>query len=182
MKTKICTKCGIEKKSTIKNFSRQKKGKYGYASCCKPCIAIYSKQYMSNPDNKKRVKEYSEKWRKENPEYKKKWRKENPEKEKAIRARAYLNSEQWREDNKEKLKEDKLKYRIKNKDKAKLKVPFYSKKARTELQDHYVISQITRRSNLKSKDVRKHPELIEAKRLLIKTKRLCKTSQNSEKA
>lgn len=49
------------------------------------------------------------------------------------------------------------------------------------ISDTYVISELKRGTNLTSLDIRKHPELIEAKRQLIKNYRLCKTLKNSEK-
>ena len=54
----------------------------------------------------------------------------------------------------------------------------WSQKSRDKLTDSYVIGQITKRSSLTAEIVKKHPELIEVKKIIIKTKRLCKTSQN----
>ena len=47
-----------------------------------------------------------------------------------------------------------------------------------ELKSCYVIQKIIRGTELKAKDIRENPELIEAKRIIIKTKRLCKTLKN----
>lgn len=164
--SKICTKCN--KVKTIDNYSKYKykpkkdgTQKIGIRSYCNKC-----KNQMTKD------------WFDKNKDYKKKWRKENPEKVKEENLRAKPRTDEWRKENKKTLKEKKAKYRLKNIEYIKSKKPDEEKKAREELQDNYVISQITKRSNLTSKDVRKYPELIEIKRLIIKTKRLCRTSQN----
>ena len=50
------------------------------------------------------------------------------------------------------------------------------RKLREELSDCYVINKLIRGTNLTAKQIRETPELIEIKRIIIKTKRLCKTS------
>ena len=52
------------------------------------------------------------------------------------------------------------------------------KEAAVLLSDSYVADCICNRSTLKRNDIKKYPELIEARRLIIKTKRLCKTLKN----
>lgn len=47
-----------------------------------------------------------------------------------------------------------------------------------ELNDCYVIQKIVRDTELNANDIREYLELIEAKRLIIKNKRLCKTLKN----
>lgn len=42
------------------------------------------------------------------------------------------------------------------------------------ISDIYVIAELKRGTNLNTKDIRKYPELIEAKRQIIKNKRLCR--------
>jgi hypothetical protein len=49
---------------------------------------------------------------------------------------------------------------------------------REELHDNYVLGRIIKNSNLTREQIKQHPELIEVQKLIIKTKRLCKTSQN----
>ena len=46
------------------------------------------------------------------------------------------------------------------------------------LKDSYIIDKIIRGTTLKPNIIKQYPELIEAKRLQILTKRLCRTSQN----
>jgi hypothetical protein len=49
------------------------------------------------------------------------------------------------------------------------------------ISDTYVIAELKRGTELTTKDIREFPELIEAKRQIIKNKRLCKILKNSEK-
>ncbi len=46
-----------------------------------------------------------------------------------------------------------------------------------ELSDSYVIASLRRGTSLTSKDIRKHPELIKAKRQIIKNIRKCRESR-----
>ena len=163
---KICTKCCKDK--SINNYSRYKfkpkkdgTQKIGIRTYCNECKNQITKD-----------------WFNKNKDYKKQWRKENLEKVKEENLKAKPRTDKWRKKNKEKLKIKKAHYRLKNIEYIKSKKPYQEKKAREELQDNYVIQQITKRSKLTSKDVRNHPQLIEVKRIIIKTKRLCKTSQN----
>ena len=76
---KQCCKCKIYK--PFECFGKDKSRRDGLQSQCKDCR-----------------KEYSKKWRKENPEYNKEWDEKNPKKN-----REY--SKKWREKNPEKSKE-----------------------------------------------------------------------------
>jgi hypothetical protein len=49
---------------------------------------------------------------------------------------------------------------------------------REELHDNYVLSRIVENCNITREQIKQHPEIIEVQKLIIKTKRLCKTSQN----
>ena len=89
--------------------------------------------------------EMTKNWFNKNEGYKKKWRKENPEKARKENKKRQKKHNEW------------------------------SQKSRDKLTDSYVIGQITKRSILTAEIVKKHPELIEAKKIIIKTKRLCKT-------
>lgn len=166
METKKCSKCSevksVDDYSKYK-FKPKKDGtqKIGVRSYCNKC-----KNQMTRD------------WFNKNKDYKKQWRKENPEKVKNENLKAKPRTDKWRVENKDKIKAKKRDYRLKNKDKIKANRPIEDAKARKELQDCYVINQITKRSKLTAKEVRQYPELIKTKRLIIKTKRLCKTSQN----
>mgnify|MGYP003652087023 CR=1 FL=1 len=163
---KKCTKCNEIK--SINDYSKYKfkprkdgTQKIGIRSYCNKC-----KNQMTKD------------WFDKNKGYKKKWRKENPDKVRQENLNAKPRTDKWRKENKYTLKIKKREYRLKNIDYIKKNKPIEARKARKELQDCYVIGRITRDSNLKASDIRKHPELIEAKRIIIKTKRLWRTSQN----
>lgn len=166
MDSKECTKCNIVK--SIDNYS-----KYKYKPKNDGTQKIGIRTYCNKCKN-----QMTKDWFNKNKGYKKQWRKENPDKVRKENLNAKKRTDKWRKDNAQILKIKKAKYRLKNIEHIKSKKPLEDKKAREELQDCYVISQITKRSNLTSKEIRKYPELIEAKRIIIKTKRLCRTSQN----
>lgn len=85
MQTKICTTCHIEKEIT--EFNKEKLGKYGVRSKCKPCIRLYvqsnadqisSRAKQHYRDNRGLILERSKKYYQDNKEqvveYKKQWR------------------------------------------------------------------------------------------------------------
>ena len=128
-------------------------------------------------------------YRKKNPEkvnkciYK--WRKNNPENIKAI-ARKYrqnnkekikIEVNEWRQKNREKEELTRRKYRKNNPEKVKA----YEKKCKTkqvfELRNAYIRATLIRRG-FTNEQIQHYPELIETKRLIIKTHRLCKTLQS----
>jgi len=92
MKTKVCSKCGVEYPATTKYFRKDKAGKDGLRANCKTCEALYQQE------NKERIAEYRKQYRQENKEYvaesDKQYRKENKE---HIAERA----KQYHKDNKE---------------------------------------------------------------------------------
>ncbi len=102
--TKTCTKCGEAK--ALRNFSKQKAGKFGVTSRCKNCVNVISKQYAVEyektpqriaskkvndvrfkKENRNRVREQSKRFKKNNPEktaaWNKSWRLSNSDKVKA---------------------------------------------------------------------------------------------------
>ena len=73
---KKCTKCGIEKE--LKDFYKEKKGKYGVRS---KCIDCYKKYFDENKDRiTKYKKDYYEKNKEKIAEHRKEYYKENKEK------------------------------------------------------------------------------------------------------
>lgn len=163
---KVCSKCGVQKSNDeySKYFYKPKKDgtkKIGIRTYCNSC-------------KNKMVKD----WFEINNDYKKEYRKRNPEKLKEENLRAKKRIKEWTEKNAEILKEKKKIYKLNNIEKVRESNKKLEKKWAEELTDTYVIRQIVKRSNLKAEQIRCNPELIEIKRLIIKTKRLCKTSQN----
>ena len=111
--------------------------------------------------SKLKLQEYRKKYkllnRERNNELEKIRRKNNPEKFK-------LNKKNYRNRNPEKDKD----YARKNPEIFRLK----SKEGREQLTDSYVAGRLAYKTNLTCSEIRKYPELIEARRLIIKTKRL----------
>jgi len=102
---------------------------------------------------KEERKDYMRKWREANKDYMCKWREANKERESE-------NARKWRETNKEKEKARLIKLKALNV---------------KELRDYYV-KQILRQQGFKSEQIT--PELIELKRITLKTKRLCRQLKN----
>ena len=95
MKTKICSKCHIEK--PISEFGKAKKGKYGVRGDCIECVKKYQKEYRNKEENKQKAKEYREKSK-------------NKEK------KAKNNKEYWK-NNREEIAKQNKKYRDKKENK-----------------------------------------------------------------
>ena len=79
MKTKICTKCQIEKELVDENFRLRKyrNGREYFMGNCRDCERGAAREYSAN--HREERKEYAKNFYKSNPEYKKQWRVENKE-------------------------------------------------------------------------------------------------------
>lgn len=110
MQTKICTKCGIEKK--ISEFYKDKRGRLGVVSICKECY-----------------KKYCKKWREENKEARKKWFKEHKEEIKEYKKK-------WFEENKEEQKEYKKKWHKKHKEEHNTRSKKYQQEHKEEIKEY----------------------------------------------
>lgn len=106
---KTCTKCGNEYPATIEHFNRAPNGRFGLASVCKECRAVYRrKRRAANHDqmlareaeyreaNRESIRAASRKYLDAHPEKKNAWNKANPEK-------ARENNRKWCEANREKI-------------------------------------------------------------------------------
>jgi hypothetical protein len=163
---KICSKCS--EKKNIENYSLYKNKQkldgtqtVSIRSYCKVCQSDYVKKFFDK-----------------NKDYKKEWRLKNPDKVIQENLKAKPRTDKWRLENKEILKIKKREYKKKNIIHITEQNKKEAQKTRDLLTDRYVVSQITKRSSLKAKDIKENKELIEVKRLIIKTKRLWKISQN----
>jgi predicted phage tail protein len=152
MEIKICTKCNLKLDANLHNFNAQKTGKYGLRSKCKKCFTEYSKEYIERPEAKEANRIRQQKWISKNPE------------------KAKKNKKKYRENNSEKLKELKKKWQEANPEIVKAYNDLWVK----ELKDGY-LKYILTKKGFKKEEVT--PELIEVQKIIIKTKRLCKTSQ-----
>lgn len=130
-KTKICTKCGIEKPATLEYFNKAKNGKYGLRADCRECCKKYKKEYRK--ENKELVKEYNEQYRKNNKEFirecVKRYRENNKEKVKQ-------SKKLYREKHKKQISEYSKKYLEKNKE-ARLKYYNEYRKNNREIRNQY---------------------------------------------
>jgi len=173
--SKICTKCNTDKNINQFSFVYGRKRKDGtrkgrYHSQCKECRKNVLKNWRDK--NPEKAKESRKNWIANNLEKNKKTRKE------------------YKKKNANKVKKWKRDWDLKNRDKYKIynsKQPKEKrrlwqrktdKKLQAKLADSYVIGILCAENNLKASDIRKYPELIKTKRLIIKTSRLCRTSQN----
>lgn len=76
MNTKICRRCGKEKK--LEEFPNNSKTKDGKSSWCKSCTKKYQDKYRQKKENKLKKSELNKKYYQENKDYWVKWREENP--------------------------------------------------------------------------------------------------------
>lgn len=163
METKKCGKCGEVK--DVGEF-------YKNRSCCKKCRQSQLKEWQNN--NRDKIKKYSRSQYVKNPEKlkerAKEWQLNNPEKYKE-------RKKEWLLNNPGKDKESRNKWKCKNPEKVKEN----SKNQRKSLNTCY-IKKTLKLSGFTTEQINENPELIEVKRLIIKTKRLCKTLPTSEKA
>jgi site-specific DNA-cytosine methylase len=98
-----CRVCGVTQ--DLERFPKMPTGKYGRTTRCKPCTAIYIKQYQHA--NKERLQAHLKQYYQDNKELYREAGKANYEKTKdAAKARAA----KWAEENKEKRKEIRLKW------------------------------------------------------------------------
>ncbi len=111
MKTKICTKCGLEKK--LSEFSKNSRYTGNrLKSRCKLCISIYNKKYRD--ENKEKIKIKKKQDYEDNKEYiltrNKNWLKKNK-----VKMDKYLK--EYRIENKEQIQIKVKEYKIRNKEK-----------------------------------------------------------------
>ena len=157
---KKCRKCGEEKDEG--EFGKNKTQIDRLHYYCKSCCSKIGKQ--NGVKYKDRLSKYRKEYRIRNKH--------------EIR----LYQKIYRKDHHETIIAKQRKYRDDNWEQYSLSLKMDSKSRRDRLDDSYVLSVICQRTRLKPSDI--PPELIEVKRLIIKTKRLCKqqsqTSQNLE--
>ena len=156
---KRCSKCGIEK--SLDCFGKNKSRKDGVQSYCKACRKLY---YKANPE---KIKTAKKAWYKANSEkikaQKKAYREANIEKVKVL-------EKAYQEANSEKIKTREKDWRKANHEKVKA-----NKKRITERLPDCIIKTNLKAQGFPPEAITK--ELIEVKRIIIKTKRLCKTLQ-----
>ena len=208
VETKICRICKEEK--ALNQYYSSKVNKDGFVNSCKTCVKIITKKNrLKNPEkynehakrwrdkNREKANENSKNWRLSNPEKmkqsKEKYRTENSEKVKeSYKIWADINREKlqeqrkewynknkeyannWRHKNCEKANEYGKNWRLRNPEKVNKK----GKNRIEQLKDSYIRPILKKNSNLKTEDI--PPDLIELKRIIIKTKRLIKELSNEK--
>jgi hypothetical protein len=168
METKVCRICSNQK--NINDFEKRQDSKDGFRNECKTCRSIkHSKWRKENIEKvKAKNKRYVEKNKDKIKIYSAEWRKNNPESQRRT-------SSNWRKNNPEKAKEKDKRYRLNNREKVKKRKKNERDLQINELKDSYIKTQLYNKG-FKLNEVT--TELIEVQRLIIKTKRLCKTLQN----
>jgi hypothetical protein len=175
IKLKRCSTCNESKPiDSFSNHKRTKDGKYYQCKDCKKLVCKnysksivykdYQKKYRQTENRKNYQKNYQKNYRKK---YAEKYKEYNKEYQKTDKFKQYQQSEKY--------KNYKTSYDKKNEVKKARNIRTF--KDRENLSDYYI------RNNLKQKgytpeQIKQHPEILEVQKLIIKTKRLCKTSQN----
>lgn len=151
----VCIKCNQEK--CINEFVKNKQCKDGITGTCKQCAREYYKKYRDK--NHDKLLQLKRKWIDNNRnhvnESNRKYKKENSEKERQYKTNYNnANREQINKKNMDRYTYD------------------------CEHLGNMYISSLLRQSRFTTEQINENPELIEVKRLIIKTKRLCETLQN----
>lgn len=146
--TKVCAKCGLELDKSM--FSKRKISKDGLQLSCRECE---KKVYILNRE--KYLSRSKENWNKNKT---------------AIAKKAKV----YREKNNEKLCLGRKKWEEANRDRWRLIMKRANTRDMLLLSDRYVKQQLSQ-CGFPEELIKQYPELIETKRLLIKTKRLCST-------
>lgn len=175
---KTCSKCKQQKEIDLFPIAYGRKRKDGTRKkqirCeCKECRGIIFKKWRDKHPGYGTIKK--KEWENKNvdyiKEYRKKYKSDNRE-----RCKKWKN--EWDKKNYDWILEYKRNRYPEIKDKVRGWNNKTCAKMRENLSDCYVIYTLSRRIGKTAEFIRKYPELIEAQRLIIKTKRLCKTLQN----
>ena len=167
---KVCSKCKEEK--DLDCFTAAKRNTDGLCGQCKKCR--YKVVLL---------------WREKNIDSFKANKKKNDHlyRIRHIEQR-HENGKKWRKKNNDKLKEGRKLYYLENKNIIDSKNKEYHKnnphkkneianRAVKELSNYYIRTRLRDRG-FTNEQINQYPELLESIKLIIKTKRLCKTSQN----
>ena len=181
--TKVCSRCKVEK--GVDEFHKNTIAKDGLFIYCKTCKSESDFKYHEANSEKRneksakyreanpgKMKELQAKYREANPgkmkELQAKWIKSNPEKMKEANSK-------WIKSNPEKVKQLSANWRKRNPEKVKE----FRERYTNELSDSYII-RILKAAGYPQESIN-NPKFIELKRILIKTKRLCKTKLQESK-
>ena len=122
-------------------------------------------------ENCEKLNERNKNWYERNKKltlvYSNNYRKRNPEKKRET-------CKKWNQRNKDRCAQYSVNYRMKNSEKVKSE----KKKKVKELNDCYIISNLSKKTGKNAEFLRQYPDLIESQKLIIKIHRLCKTSRS----
>lgn len=150
---KTCRKCGIEKDVNEFKAINKKRLRFGPRATCKKC------DYETAKSNPRKQNEYQKRYRVKIPEKVKEWDKRSKAKRSEL------------------IKKEGKKYRISNAEKIKSAHVDAWKKYRKHLHPLYVKSVLIQNGFPKNKIT---PELIEVKKIILKTKREIKKHENKD--
>jgi len=162
---------------SAKNYARKNSEKikqYKAEWCQKNREKMREKKKIWRIENKEHSREYFRNYRKKNLEkirkQQKNWRIRNKE-----HFTEYIRN--YRKENLERKKQIENKSRTKNLVRLRERQRLLSKKMCAELNDCYIINNLSIKIGKNAKFIRQYPDLIESQKLIIKIKRECKTSR-----
>jgi|688.fasta_scaffold1186193_2 hypothetical protein len=168
---KLCRTCDQSK--PLDSFHNSKREKDGKQSCCKECKRIVAKNYRSSIV----YKEYQKKYRQTDSykKYQKKYAKINKEQSKDYHKQYHKTDKFKQYQQSEKYKKYKKLYDQKDivKENRKIRIT----KDTVNLKEYYLKNKL-KQKGFTNEQIKNNPELLEIQKLIIKTIRLCKTSQN----
>jgi predicted Rdx family selenoprotein len=181
---KKCTQCHELK--SINDFGKDKTLKSGLRSYCKECSNRMRRDWMKR--NKHKEQEYNVKYR---PKVAKKYREKKAELQilnkceicgdsligrdlntKYCKKCKPIIKAKWRKKDYEVNRQTYINNYIRNKPKIIEQNRIKNQKRRDNISDHYVRKLLREKSGFTVEQIEQNPELIEVKRLIIKTKRL----------
>lgn len=181
---KICSRCGFEKIST--DYGKDKTLKSGLRSYCKKCACEMRKDWIIK--NKHKEKEYNKKYRHKTIEKYNEQQLIKQKSNKCLKCGCSLIGRQllakyckdckseikkeWKRESYKRNIDTLIKYNSENRDLINKKNAIREFERRENLTDRYITKLLREKSGFTVDQLKNNPELIEIKRLIIKTKRL----------
>ena len=181
---KVCSRCGLDKIST--DYGNDKTSKSGLRSYCKMCACEMRKDWISK--NKHKEKEYNKKYRPKTIEKYNERQLTKQEKNKCLKCGCSLIGrhllaryckdckaeikKEWKRDSYKRNIDTVKKYNSENRELINKKNAIREFERRENLTDRYITKLLREKSGFTVDQLKNNPELIEIKRLIIKTKRL----------
>lgn len=181
----------------LSNFGTYKKGQIIYIKgYCKKCAQVLRKRWIEKQEGKQ--KEYNEKYRPKTQERYNKRQLEKQTKNECLICkiplighmlnRKYCDTckpeirKVWKNNDYIRNKSTYLQYYQENKEEIMKKEAVRNQKRRDEVADTYVRKLLREKHGYTIEQIKENPEIVEVKKIILKIKRVCKTSKTSEKA